>query len=467
MNKVFAVISIAALLTGACSQPTPNPTLVFESDITCPLPYENLSEPSDEILRTLNYSLDIEVEERVKDEAKVRMTLTIRNITSDEDVELVLGGAPWYSFSIMTLDCELVWVWPEFILLPIGYHKLSPGEEIVRERDWHGLSLEGKRVRADEYLASAYMSLDVAGPQENLQGELLAGTKLVKVTDVFLKHAPEPTATPIPPTPIPFYDRIIDHAECRSLSKWTRTPTDYEIWDVINKEENWLRPDPQGVAVPGNIERFYGSEYTPYRGVVVYVRERWASDNWDLVWDLPNCYDGVPIEMRAFKGSDPRPLEYIDSRTGKIPVEDHSQCSSTAYGRHTPFPPPEGDPDERLRGIEFSAERIASYVPVDVRIIMRNTTPNAVEFGTNDDSPNVYVVSPEDCRFVRTFNDSMSGAVLPQKLQPYEIVEWILEWPRSDRRQFDGPSRFLLYGTYALIKDGTRWQWVSRGISIP
>ena len=438
------------------------PPLPTASPSACVSPTQSQPHtPSADLLRAVDYSLEVEVEESVENEARIWMTIKITN-TTDREVELALGGIPWYFVRITTPDCEPIWHWPEILLLPITYFRLPAGETIWGRKDWYGLNGEGEPVRAGTYVVSAFISLGLSDSDPNT---LIAGAEQFTVTKRFLANAPEPTATPVPPTPVPFEDRIIEHGECRHYT-WVKPPTDEEIWAVINKHKDWLSPDPRGIAVPGNMDRFYGSEYTLHRGVVVYIREGWISDNREGLGAVHRCYEGVPIEIRAFEGARPQPVsDHIDPKTGKMPVTDHDSCKSSAYGANAPFPPAANDQDKELRGIEFFSERIAWYVPIDVRITMRNTTGKVIQFDANKDGPNVQVYRPDDCELLRTFKHRQDLPV-SRTLQPYEIVEWIVEWPRADEQQWDD-NRFLLYPTFTFITEGKRWQWVGSGMQVP
>ena len=385
------------------------------------------------------------------------MSLKVTN-TTDEVVEVTTGGAPWYSFHITTPKCQLIWHWPTAILLPITYHRLLPGETIGGRTSWYGLNEENKPVRAGTYVASAFMSLSLGDDPD----DLVVGAKQFTVTKPFLASVPEPTATPIPPPPVPFQDRNIKFGECRQ-DTWVKPFTDEDIWALINADKSQLVPDSQGIAVPGTIERFYRSNYTPHRGIIVYLRESWVSDNWDSTLEIPSCHSGVPIEVRAFKGASTHPVsDHIDPKTGRMPVTDHDACRPNVPGPRSPSP----SAASGLSGIKLSSERIAWYVPIEVRITMRNTTDQTLEFNVTKDSPNVLVYRPDTCEFVRTFNMQQDSGV-PQTLAPYEIVEWIVEWPRPDPRQWDWDNEFLLYPTFTFFTEGKPWQWVGSGMQVP
>ncbi len=85
---------------------------------------------------------------------------------------------------------------------------------------------------------------------------------------------------------------------------------------------------------------------------------------------------------------------------------------------------------------------------------MRNTTDRVIQFDASRDSPNVQVYRPDDCELLRTFKHRQDLPV-SRTLQPYEIVEWTVEWPRADEQQWDD-NRFLLYPTFTFITEGKR-----------
>ena len=115
--------------------------------------------PDQALLAAIDYSL--EAPSQVAYGETVRMALKLRN-TSDEPVQVPMGGVPSHDFAVATADGENVWQWQcgQIILQPLVGKTLEPGEELELVGDWEQVDNRGEPVPAGTYLIRAALELE-------------------------------------------------------------------------------------------------------------------------------------------------------------------------------------------------------------------------------------------------------------------------------------------------------------------
>jgi hypothetical protein len=118
-------------------------------------------------LSSLTLELEIPAEFQVGQ--PVPLKLKLRN-TSQQPVELILGGRPPYDFVVTKQDGIEIWRWShgQAIQAILEVRTLNPGEELEFTTEWQQLDNAGAPIRPDTYFVRGVLNSD---PPQKLETE--------------------------------------------------------------------------------------------------------------------------------------------------------------------------------------------------------------------------------------------------------------------------------------------------------
>ncbi len=152
--------------------------------------YHEWGTPPPHIANTLDFDLDVEVDENGPDGAVVRMTVTMTRLT--EAPVTLARGSNLYDFHITRRNCRTIRILPGS--RPLVLFNEALGSRIVETEEWYGFDENEELVNPGRYRVSVFADVNVGGEvaAESWLSTipLYVGSEWVTITSSFLDKAP-------------------------------------------------------------------------------------------------------------------------------------------------------------------------------------------------------------------------------------------------------------------------------------